>query len=282
LHYHLQYAISALWISLTKLLAISNFPCCVTAPQIGRSRAGKSKLSFTSRSEGRNCRVQHRRPRAGAVLRYFHDVFRHCHTGQHRQMEVNMRRFLWATPLLFVLISSSAWANSITISLDPNNGSGPNFGFVQQSNRANAVFFAGGTFALMDWGYDPGSTLGGETTVYLDFGEALIRGVYHDLSVGSGSLDMSSFTLPTNGASTFTVPVWLWFGGSVTVADTGQIIDVYGSSKGKITFFRGYDGLYYAGSFTTVPEPGTLGLMGTGLIGIFSVARRRLRIFTRL
>jgi hypothetical protein len=75
--------------------------------------------------------------------------------------------------------------------------------------------------------------------------------------------------------------VWLWFGGSVTVADTGQIIDLYGSSKGKITFFRA-DGLYYAGSFTTVPEPGTLGLMGTGLIGIFSVARRRLRIFTRL
>jgi hypothetical protein len=143
----------------------------------------------------------------------------------------------------------------------------------------------GGTpydFFNMD-GYAPGSTLGGNTTVYLDFGAATIRGVYHDLNVGTGSLFMSSFTLPTNGASTFfTVPVWLSFGASVTVADTGQIIDVSGSSKGKITFFKGYDGLYYAGSFTTVPEPGTLGLMGTGLIGIFSVARRRLRIFTRL
>ena len=228
--------------------------------------------------------MQHRRPRAGAVLRYFHDVFRHCHTGQHRQMEVNMRRFLWATPLLlFVLISSGAWANSITIFLYPNAGFGDNFGFLEQ-NRGMAVSLWGGTpydFFNID-GYAPGSTLGGGTIVYLDFGEATIRGVYHDLNVAEGSLGMSSFTLPTKGASTFTVPVWLSFGASVTVADTGQIIDVSGGWRGKITFFKGYDGLYYAGSFTTVPEPGTLGLMGTGLIGIFSVARRRLRIFTRL
>jgi hypothetical protein len=87
--------------------------------------------------------VQHRRPRAGAVLRYFHDVFRHCHTGQHRQMEVNMRRFLWATPLLlFVLISSGAWADSITISLDPNFGIGDNFSILQQS-RGMAVWLGG-------------------------------------------------------------------------------------------------------------------------------------------
>jgi hypothetical protein len=199
-------------------------------------------------------------------------------------MEVNMRRFLWVTPLLFVLISCCAWANSISIFLDPNDGAGDNFAILQQS-RGMTVFLSGGTpvdfFNI--YGYAPGSTIGGDTTVYLDFGEAIIRGVYHDLNVAEGSLFMSSFTLPTNGASTFVaVPVWLSFGASVTVADTGQIIDVVGSSKGKITFFRGYDGLYYAGSFTTAPEPGTLGLIGTGLIGIFSVARRRLRIFTRL
>src|SRR5579863_2816035 len=77
------------WISLAKLLAISNLPRWVTAPQIGHSRARDGQPSFTPKSESRNCRVQHRRPRAGAVLRHFPDLLRHSHAGQHRQMEVN-------------------------------------------------------------------------------------------------------------------------------------------------------------------------------------------------
>lgn len=194
-----------------------------------------------------------------------------------------MRRFLWV--LLFVLISSGAWANTIsTIFLAPNNGGGDNFGFSQQS-PGWSVFVSGGTPA--DYfgigGYAPGSTLGGGTTVYLDFGTAQINGVSYDLNVGLGSLFMSSITLPTNGASTVTVPVEIDFSASATTADTGQEIDVGGSSQGKITFVMGYPGFYYPGAFTITPtpEPGTVALIGTGLIGIFSVARRRLRIFTR-
>ncbi|PYX67952.1 MAG: hypothetical protein DMG72_24050, partial [Acidobacteria bacterium] len=35
---------------------------------------------------------------------------------------------------------------------------------------------------------------------------------------------------------------------------------------------------YYADRFTTAPEPGTLGLMGMGLISILALARKRLSI----
>jgi len=192
-----------------------------------------------------------------------------------------MRRFLWAIPLLFVLISSGARADSVTIFLAPNEGFGDNFFIVQQS-RGMTVSLGGGTQTgfFDDYGYAPGSTLGGSCTVFLDYGNAQIGGVDYDLNVATGYLFMSSITLPTNGASTVTDQVMLTFGALVTT-DTGQTIFVDGTSKGRITFTMGYPGVYYAGTFTT-PEPGTVGLIGTGLIGIFSVARRRIGIFTRL
>ena len=192
-----------------------------------------------------------------------------------------MKRFLWATPLLFVLISSVARADSVNISFGPNSGSGDNFRIEQQSGGTTVILGGGTPFGFFDdIGYAAGSTLGGFTTVYLDYGSAQIGGDYYDLTVGTGTLFMSSLTLPTNGASTVTVPVTLSFAGSGTT-DTGAIFSAAGSATGTITFVQ-VGGLYYGGAFTATPEPGTLGLIATGLIGIFWVARRRLGISAQL
>lgn len=67
------------------------------------------------------------------------------------------------------------------------------------------------------------------------------------------------------------------FGATGINFDTGQTIGVGGGAFGSISFFRGLDGLYYASPFEQVPEPGTLELIGTGLMGIVAVARKRLR-----
>ena len=193
-----------------------------------------------------------------------------------------MRRFLWAVPLLFVLISSGARADSVSFFLIPNYF-GDNFGFEQRS-AGMTVDVGGGTeigfFDGFPDGSEPGTTLGGLGTVYLDSGNAEIGGINHDLYVTTGSLFMSSFTLPTNGASFVTELVELSFGTSAVVLDTGQIINIGGDAKGTVTFALGYTGLYYAYSQFTpaaAPEPGTVVLIATGMIGIFSVARRRFR-----
>jgi PEP-CTERM motif len=190
-----------------------------------------------------------------------------------------MKRFLWFTPILFVLMSSSLFADSVTtfIGLLPNDGSGDNFGFFQQGNGVT-IGIAGGVpydFFNID-GYAPGSTLGGSADVF--FSEAFIQigSNSYDLDFnGPGTLFLSGFTLPTNGKD-FTAHVELEFSASATIPDLGQTLDVSGGRAGKMTFHF-FNGFYYADSagFTVVPEPNTLGFMATGLAGIIGVIRRK-------
>jgi hypothetical protein len=51
-----------------------------------------------------------------------------------------------------------------------------------------------------------------------------------------------------------------------------------GFASGHIDFHLAeFNGLYYAGEGFATPEPGTLGLIGTGLLGVLTLARGRLR-----
>ena len=182
-----------------------------------------------------------------------------------------MKRFLWASPVLFLTLSLSAFADStrggITIGLGPNDGSGDNFVFLQ----GNDIFIDGGTpFAFFNTqGYAPGSTLGGGTQVSFDNGTIKIGSItYNLLFTGPGTLFISPFTVPSNGpAITF-----VSFSAQALVYVNGQpiLLNLGGSASGPFSANSGF--------FTTTPEPGTLGLMGTGLIGMLGAIRRKLRI----
>jgi hypothetical protein len=190
-----------------------------------------------------------------------------------------MKRSLLPLSLLCVtLISSTAFADHIY--LIPNDGSGDNFGFIGRMN-GHQLSLSGGTPAdfFGTGGYAPGSTFGGGATLFLDPAVVWIDGM--PLEFGFPQTDsaifISSFNLPTNGKD-FTKFVQIGFSAMGISFDTGQTIQVGGRARGQIPFdFEPNTGLYYPGAFVQAPEPGTLGLIGIGIIGILGAARRRLK-----
>lgn len=193
-----------------------------------------------------------------------------------------MKKCLWVVPLLLLLVPVAANANSITtIILVPNDGSGENFAFNQLGLNQGIVIDAGTPFDFFNDinGFAPGTSVGGPTGVFFTSGSITIRGVTHDLTFnGDGSLFMSSIALPTDGTPSITVPVTLVFSALATTADTGRHVTIWGKAKGTLTLGLGSDGNYYpAGGIratSTVPEWSTVGLMGTGVIGIFALRSR--------
>ncbi|HTT18698.1 MAG TPA: PEP-CTERM sorting domain-containing protein [Candidatus Sulfotelmatobacter sp.] len=187
-----------------------------------------------------------------------------------------MQRVLLFLPLLFVtLISSIAFADHIY--LVPNDV-GDNFAFVGRMN-GHPLILSGGTPAdfLNDDGYPPGLQLGGSTTLYLYSTVAWIDGVPLEFAFppDNSIIFMPSFTLPANGKD-FTMYGEIGFSARGINYETGERIDVGASARGKIPFYFSADSnRYYPGAFVQAPEPGTLGLIGTGIIGVIASARKR-------
>ena len=192
-----------------------------------------------------------------------------------------MKRFMLASPILLLLISVTAFADSVTIILAPGIPDESNFEFVSHQQGISVFlvgtvpesFYSGSLIA-------PGSTLGGASEVFVDGGLIKINGVsYDNLGGDIGTLFISSFTFPTNGKD-FTIPIQASFSVDEEIVGTGGHIHINGTASGKVTFkFISNVGLYRPSTIvlTTVPEPATLGLMGTGLAGIFAFAQKKLK-----
>lgn len=188
--------------------------------------------------------------------------------------EVRMKLLLPLSLLLIALTPATAFADNLY--LVPNFGAGDNFAYFTQMNGHELVL-SGGTdpYFFGSFGYQPGYTFGGGA-LYLYSSVIWIDGIPTEFYFFPGSIGMN-ITLPTDGRDFFRAFTDIGFGATGINFDTGQTIGVGGGAFGSISFFRGLDGLYYASPFEQVPEPGTLGLIGTGLMGIVAVARKRLR-----
>ncbi|MCU1270045.1 MAG: hypothetical protein JWN74_1339 [Acidobacteriaceae bacterium] len=192
-----------------------------------------------------------------------------------------MKRFMLVSPILLLLISVSAFADSVTIILAPGSPEGGNFEFISHQQGISVFlvgtvpesFYSGSLIA-------PGSTLGGASNVFVDGGLIKINGVsYDNLGLDIGSLFIGSFTFPTNGKD-FTIPVHASFSVDEEIVGTGITIHINQTVSGRVKFyFISNVGLYVPSRMvlTTVPEPATLGLMGTGLAGILAFARKKLK-----
>ena len=155
-----------------------------------------------------------------------------------------------------------------------------NFGFIGYKN-GHQLFLGGGTpFDFFgNGGYAPGSVFGGGATLFLDPADVWINGAPMEFGFPEtmSFIFGSSITLPTNGRD-LTVPWQIGFSATGVSFATGQTIQLGGQGSGKLSlFFNPVTNLYYPGSFVQTPEPGTLGFLGTGILGILASAGKRLK-----
>jgi hypothetical protein len=220
-----------------------------------------------------------------------------------------MKRFQWATPLLLLILTQCAYADSIStfvaqanITFLTNFGSGDNQGSTFTGPGVNlsasgdvSCFWCGlGAYSLtpgssltpsvvtdgLDFTFVHGSmTFGGQSQVC--FGAS---GVFGDCGLdASGITALRSFTFPTNGRNfTVTMPATLNgpIGGALGANQfdlqipSGRLILTFdfvpGQSGGPPAYYQ-----FSQGMFTTTPEPSTLGLMASGLAGIVGTVLRK-------
>jgi hypothetical protein len=202
-----------------------------------------------------------------------------------------MKRMLWVV-LIALALPMAAFANnsidftnhggtltgsSSGLSLSGStliaiNGLG-SLGLVTGSDLGSLTFSTG---ALSSGSLQMGGTFasGGSFVIAGDGSNGIPNGVIFNGSF-SGPVTWTLVTL-ANGTHNYTLTGTItgsWLGGGSVNGATVQLT----INTGK-AFFNGSTSISSGDTNVTVPEPGTLGLLGTGLIGLAGAVRRKLNV----